>query len=333
MRFLAIALTGLGLLATSLPAWAVDAATKPIECLLSLDLEAQVPAQEAGVLMEVLVRDGDAVSKGELLAQIDDAVPQLKQKVATFKLDVAKKQALDDVDVRFARAGAEVAKVKYDKSVEANREHPKTVSIVEVNEQRLEWEKFKLSIEKAQKDMDVAGFQMQVSDAELRATEEDIKRRKIIAPLDAVVSELSRHVGEWVQQGETVMRLVRVDLLRAEGYLNAKDFRPSEIYGRPVSVRVEFARGQTETFPGKIVFVAPVIQAGGDFLVRAEVQNRKENGSWVLTAGLPAKMTARPGGAAAALPWTQLLGGERPDRAELFPFPGRRVCYPANARW
>ena len=36
------------------------------------------------------------------------------------------------------------------------------------------------------------------------------------------------HDGEWVQQGDTVMRLVRVDLLRVEGYLNAKDYRPSE---------------------------------------------------------------------------------------------------------
>ncbi len=210
MRFLAIVLTGLGFLATSPPARAAGAVAEPTECVLSLDLEAQVPAQEAGVLKDVPVRDGDAVSKGELLAQIDDAVPQLKQNVATFKLEVAKKQALDDVDKRYAKAGADVAQVKLDKSIEANRENPRTVSIVEVNEQRLERDKFVLAIEKAQKDLDVAGFQMQVSDAELRATEEDIKRRKIIAPFDAVVSELSRHVGEWVQQGETVMRLVRV---------------------------------------------------------------------------------------------------------------------------
>ena len=43
-----------------------------------------------------------------------------------------------------------------------------------------------------------------------------------------------------------------------------------------MSVAVTLARGQTETFPGKIVYVKPLVEAGGEFLVRAEVQNRKE---------------------------------------------------------
>ena len=184
-----------------------------------------------------------------------------------------------------------MAEATYKKDVEANRQHPKTVTEVQLDEHRLEWDKFVLAIEKAKKDQAVAKLQMGVSQAELNATEENLRRRKIIAPLDAVVSELTRHVGEWVQQGETVMRLVGVDPLRVEGRLSAKDYRPSEIFGKPVNIEVEFAHGQTATFPGQIVFVSPVIEVGGDFLVRAEVKNRKENGFWVLTAGLQAKMT------------------------------------------
>ena len=87
------------------------------------------------------------------------------------------------------------------------------------------------------------------------------------------------------------MRLVRVDRLRVEGFLNAKDYRPSEIQGRPCSVVVTLARGQRETFPGKIVYVKPLVEAGGEFLVRAEVQNRQEDGVWVLSPGLNAEMT------------------------------------------
>ena len=94
-----------------------------------------------------------------------------------------------------------------------------------------------LSIEKAKKDLDVAGLQKQVSEAELEAAEANLERRRLIAPLDAVVVELTRHEGEWVQAGDPVMRLVRVDLLRVEGFLNAKNYRPSEIQGRPVRSR------------------------------------------------------------------------------------------------
>ena len=131
----------------------------------------------------------------------------------------------------------------------------------------------------------------EVSQAELKAAEANLEHRRLLAPLDAVVVELARHEGEWVAAGDPVMRLVRVDLLRVEGYLNAKDYRASDIQGRPVQVRVTLAGGQRETFPGKVVFVNPLVRTGGEFQVRAEVQNRKDGNFWLLSPGLKAEMT------------------------------------------
>jgi multidrug efflux pump subunit AcrA (membrane-fusion protein) len=105
------------------------------------------------------------------------------------------------------------------------------------------------------------------------------------------VVELKAREGEWVQAGDTVMRLVRVDLLRVEGYLNANEYRQSEIQGRPVDVAVTLAHGQKETFPGRVVFVKPLVQAGGEVLIRAEIKNRQENGVWLLDPGMNAEMT------------------------------------------
>jgi multidrug efflux pump subunit AcrA (membrane-fusion protein) len=282
-------LTGL-CLATTLPSLPAAEAVV-LKGLLSLDEEAQVPAQEPGVLKKILVRDGQQVAVGELLAQIDDIVPQAKRDVANFKFEVAKEQATNDVDLRYANKGADVAKIKYLKSLEAVRKTPKSVAEVDINEQRLDWEKFVLMAEKAAKDMTVAKWQMHVSEAELKAADAELKRHKITAPLDAVVMELTRHEGEWVLAGDTVMRLVRVDRLRVEGYLNIKDYQAKELRDRPVSVAVDFPRAPRETFRGKIVFVSPVVGAGGNFLVRAEVQNRQQDRVWVLSPGLPAEMT------------------------------------------
>ena len=64
-----------------------------------------------------------------------------------------------------------------------------------------------------------------MAEAEVQAAEANLERRRITAPLDAVVVELSRHEGEWAQVGDPVMRLVRIDRLRVEGFLNAKDYR------------------------------------------------------------------------------------------------------------
>jgi multidrug efflux pump subunit AcrA (membrane-fusion protein) len=260
-------------------------------CLLSLAEETLVPAQEAGMLTAIPVREGQAVAKGDLLAQIDDLVPQMQRNVAFYKLKVAEKEAADDIDVRYAVAAYQFADARLRRSLASNAKIPGTVSEEMIDEQRLEREKFRLAIEQAKKKLDVAGLQKQVSEAELAAAEAGVKRRKITAVLDAVVVELSRHEGEWVQAGDPVMRLVRVDRLRVQGYLNAKNHDMAELQDRPVRVTVPLAGGRSETVEGKIVYVEPLVGAGGDFLVRAEVDNLRQNNAWVLRPGLGAEMT------------------------------------------
>jgi multidrug efflux pump subunit AcrA (membrane-fusion protein) len=268
---------------------AADTVVLP-DCLVSLADEVAVPAQEAGVLMKIPVRDGQQVTKGDLLAQIDDIVPRAKQNVAMYKLKAALKEATDDINKRFSEASADVAYADCLQDSEANRRIPGTVQQATVRQHLLEHKKMVLSIEKAIKDMDVAKMQAGVSQAELDAASADVERRRIVSPLDAIVMELKPHVGEWVQAGDTIMRLLRIDLLRVEGLLDAKSYRPSEIQDRPVVVAITLPHGQKETFSGKIVFVKPIIE-GRTFQVRAEVQNRRQGGFWVLFPGQTADMT------------------------------------------
>jgi multidrug efflux pump subunit AcrA (membrane-fusion protein) len=288
MRRVIILLSVLGLPASV--SWAAATVTLP-NCLLSLDAEVQVPAQEAGVLLEIPVVEGQQVATGDLLAQIDDILPRMQHDVALYKLKVAEKEAKDDISVRYSTAAAKVAEAEYLQAIDANRKVIGTVPQAEVRRLLLKEREMDLSIEKAQKDLAVAALQVNVSEAELQAARANVERRRLISTLDAVVIELARREGEWVQPGDTVMRVVRVDVLRVEGFLNAKNYRLAEIANRPVRVTVTLARGRQETFPGKIVFVKPLIQAGGDFLVRAEVQNRKDGEFWLLSPGLKAEMT------------------------------------------
>jgi multidrug efflux pump subunit AcrA (membrane-fusion protein) len=105
-----------------------------------------------------------------------------------------------------------------------------------------------------------------------------------------MVVELKPHEGEWVQAGDTIVRLLRLDLLRVEGLLDAKSYRPSDIQDQPVEVVVTLPHGKKESFSGKIVFVKPIIE-GRKFSVRAEVQNRRQDGFWILCPGQIADMT------------------------------------------
>jgi macrolide-specific efflux system membrane fusion protein len=97
--------------------------------------------------------------------------------------------------------------------------------------------------------------------------------------------------GEWVEVGKPVVRIVRLDKLRVEGFIHVRDALPGDIVDRSVKVAVELARGQKREFTGKITFVSPLVQAGGDYRVWADVDNRREQDQWLLRPGLEAEMT------------------------------------------
>ncbi len=260
-------------------------------CEVRLDEEAQVPAQEAGVLTKINVREGDQVQLNALLAQIDDAQAQKQRKNALAEFNGASEKSNSDIDVRYASAAYEVAKFEYLRILEANKKTSLAFSDVEVAEKKFAADKANLAIEQAGKQHLVDGFTSEAKQAEVELADESIKRRQITAPIDGVVQKIYAHIGEWVKPGDTVARILRVDRLRVEGYLDKDKFSPGDVADRPVTVQVELANGRKVQFPGKIVFVDPEIQGEKEYEVRAEVENRKENGQWLLRSGLPATMT------------------------------------------
>ena len=57
--------------------------------VVTLIEQVEVPAQEAGLLAKVAVREGQTVNPGDLLAQIDDTEARLKLKRAEIELETA----------------------------------------------------------------------------------------------------------------------------------------------------------------------------------------------------------------------------------------------------
>jgi multidrug efflux pump subunit AcrA (membrane-fusion protein) len=269
------------------------AASGPVlnHCLVSLIEEVQVPAREAGQLEALEAKEGLQVKAGTTLGHIDDKEPTVQRKIKQAEHDAAKEKSDDDINVRYARAATDVAYVEYQKALEANTKVKGSIPEVEVNRLKLTWIKSKLQIEQARLEQRVNGFTADGKGAEVEAAETSIERRQLKTPIDGVVTNVYRHVGEWCAPGDPVVKIVRVDRLRIEGFLNAADFDPPEIEGRAVTVDIELAHGRHVKFTGKVVFVSPLVGAGGEYRVFAEVANRQEAGQWVLRPGLFATMT------------------------------------------
>ena len=260
-------------------------------CVVAAAEQADLPPYEPGVLMLIKAHEGQQVDAKELLVQLDDRKAQRELEVAQAKFSAAQFKANDDINVRYASSAAEAAKAEYDVSVKANHDVPGTIPAVKMNELYLKVTETKLSIEKARLDKHVAAEEAKVAAAETRAAEVLIERHQIHSPIDGVVQELRVHLGEYVQPTQAIMRVVRLDRLWVEGSASAAKYARNELEGRTAKIEVVLARDQKMAFAGRIIFVKAEIEAGNKFMVRAEVDNRKVNGSWLLTPGMRATMT------------------------------------------
>lgn len=252
--------------------------------------DVDVPALEEGTLTAVHVKGGVRVQAGQLLAQIDDRQAQLQKESAELQMQAAKARAEDDIEVRYALKSFELAKAEFQQDEEINRNSPGAVPRYEVRRKELAVHRAELQIDRSRLDRKVAQMTADVQNAEVRAAEESIARRQIVAPFDGTVIEVYREAAEWVNAGEAVLRVVRVDRLRVDGFVNASQFNPMDVAGRKVTIAIELARGRQERFEGQIVFVNPVVQVGNNYRVSAEVQNREEEGEPLLRPGMTVTM-------------------------------------------
>ena len=77
------------------------------------------------------------------------------------------------------------------------------------------------------------------------------------APFKGEVVEVYKKVGEWVQPGEPIVHLVRLDRVRVKGFVYAKSASPTEVIGKPVEITVFTAGGKQHTVKGQGRFRQP----------------------------------------------------------------------------
>jgi macrolide-specific efflux system membrane fusion protein len=289
-------------------------------CIISLVDDVEVPAQVEGVLTGRIplldeggeyrlengtpqyqafrAQEGMEVKAGQPLALIDDREAWKTYQAAMARLEGARLEAGNDISVRAAQKAWEVSCVEVRQAEEANRRAPGSVPYLEMNRLYLQRDQLELQKEKAEHELNLAQVAVKIREAEAQGAWLILQRHVIRSPVDGIVVEVHRDIGEWVKPGDSVLRIVRMDRLRIEGYLSVAEVHPAEVAGQPVVVRITTPVGSTSssgngdahTFVGRITFVSPLVEAGGRYLVWAEVENRQTDGQWVLRPGLTADM-------------------------------------------
>ncbi len=268
MRIVWIVVAGLALLASSVSAAEIEVPSVLVKLIEQVD----VPAREAGVLEQLSVREGQMVKAGDPLAQIDDAAAKFAKRKAELELDGARQLSESDVKVRFARKSSEVAAAELKRALDSQQRLAESVSASELDQLRLLAEKASLEIEQAQLEFNVAKTARELKENDVRTAEHDVAQRRINAPIAGFVAQVHRHSGEWVEPGQAILRMLRLDRLRAEGLVNAQTVG-DDLMGREVTLTVRQGDSPTQ-YSGKIVFVSPEIDpVNGQVRVWAEIDN------------------------------------------------------------
>ncbi|QDV15544.1 putative efflux pump membrane fusion protein [Gimesia panareensis] len=242
--------------------------------LVTVIEQVEVPAREEGQLTKIQVREGMTVERGALLAQLEDSEAQLLLEQAKLEYEMAQLKAKNDVDLRFARKSHEVANAELQRAKDSIQKYPKSISRTELDRLQLTAEKAELEIEQATEEAKTAQLEALLKKNAAQIAALAVQKRKVVSPISGMVVQIMIKNGEWVRPGDTVMRLLKLDRLRAEGLVNASLLQERDLNDRPVVLVVNPGTKQEQKFKGKISFVSPEINAvNNQTRVWADIEN------------------------------------------------------------
>ncbi|MGM0486146.1 MAG: efflux RND transporter periplasmic adaptor subunit [Planctomycetota bacterium] len=263
--------------------------------------EIQVPAREKGALVELAAERGNVVEEDQLLGRVDDSDAQIRKRIAENEFKAARTQAQSDAELQAALATIGVAKAEYEGSKETRELVKNAVSEADLRRKKLTYERSQYQADTARVEYEVGQITESMREAQLSAVENEIERRKIVAPLSGVITKRHHGVGEWAQAGEPVYRLVHMDRLCVEGTLKASDLAPQEIDQYP-SLTIYVKTPKTPDNPrgevkidASIDYISQEVDHSGEFVISARFDNpRLETNQgavqWLARPGLDAEV-------------------------------------------
>lgn len=190
---------------------------------------AEVAAQVAGEITEVLADEGAAVSEGDIVMEID---PERRQ------LELNRTQAR----VSEARAGVREAQRELDRMLELARRDVASKS----------------QKDNAETTLQTARSRLQAAEAELGVAERALRDASVRARFDGLIARRVVSRGEYVQAGQPLFELVSLSPLEIEFHLPEAE---SSRVRLGLELEVSVAPWPDETFPARVSMISPIIDA------------------------------------------------------------------------
>ncbi len=249
-------------------------------CRVQLIREIDVPSLEAGQIAKILVAENAFIQADSAVARLRDDTARLQKKVAEKNRNVAKVDAENDNRLKFAQEGLAMSKDVLKRKEELYRKG--NIPYVDFKTSELEAIQSQLQLDEARTQKQVSQEKLSLEEVNIQAADELISRHEVNSLIDGQVAEVYVQVGEWVNRGDKVMRVIQMQKLQISGRADAKELFPGDLDGKDVVVTLQTPLKTTERFNGKVVRVNLENSVSDKYFFVVEVENRQRGTNWLL---------------------------------------------------
>lgn len=249
-----------GAVGTPLPATQIpsDNVENIPDVVLRLVEERMIHCKSSGIVMSSEVKEGKQVAAGELLVKLDTSKAELHVQRLEAEQEVTARQASSQVELHFGQKSIDVAEADLNRALESNQEFPGLYPEPEVNRLKLLFERAKAEYEKNAFQLELLALQVAAKTIDIQIAKVDLADRMIHSPIDGMIVQVLRRPGEWVEPGEPVAKIVRMDQLRVEVDVPVH-YSPQQLQSVEAWFIADSEYGGQEPAAAKVSFVNPEV--------------------------------------------------------------------------
>lgn len=221
--------------------------------------EVKLAPEVSGEIRELLIEEGDSVTRGQLLVKIrpDIWISQLERAVAALNQQRAN---LVSAEAALAAAQATFMRAEQDYKRQEQLWNQKVISEAEWQLAQQTYKVAENDLKSARQTVEAARYIVRSSEASVREARENVDLTSVTAPMDGVVSKLDvkkgeRVVGTQTMAGTEMMRIADLHVMEVRVNVNENDIVRVHV-GDTALIDVDAYSSQEKIFKGIVTLIA-----------------------------------------------------------------------------
>ncbi|MCX6232812.1 MAG: efflux RND transporter periplasmic adaptor subunit [Bacteroidetes bacterium] len=192
------------------------------------EVEIKISPFISGEVVKLLVKEGDDVKQGQLLAEIDPELYKSSYEQSMAVLN-GQKAGLANAKANLTQVKAQFTNTKLTFERNEKLYKQQTISAADYDAAKAAFDVAKAQVEAAEQNVEAAKYNVSSSEAALKQSKENLSRTSIFAPNSGTISKLSVEVGERVtgasqfSSGTEIMRIANLNNMEVNVDVNEND--------------------------------------------------------------------------------------------------------------